>query len=344
MSLVIEQPSDVTPALLKKLLRPTAGVEIKTVKVEFERELPVSRIARLRIEHSGEPEAIPRTLFLKLSNRPSTFSTSEVDFYLNVAARDPSQPVPRCYHAAADVSTRRSHLLLEDLTGTHIQPPAETAPDVDSSGSAVATLARGHARWWTAPEVGERVGCVFDEAWLRDFVAELERSVESFIHDVGDDLTHEQSEAMRLMLRDAEAIWGRLTVREGLTVTHGDVHWWNFMFPRKPGGDVRVIDWQLWHIDLGARDLAFLLALGGFAEPRPEIEADLLRIYRNTLDECGVSITADQLWDDYRISAVRNLNLPVIFRAQGKHESTWQTALERAFGSFQRLNCRELLS
>jgi len=107
---------------------------------------------------------------------------------------------------------------------------------------------------------------------------------------------------------------------------------------------VRIIDWQLWDIDLGARDLAFLLALGGFAETRPDIEADLLRVYRETLEECGILITERQLFEDYRIPAVRNLNVAVIFRQNGKDPSTWQTALSRAYASYERLKCGELLS
>jgi thiamine kinase-like enzyme len=234
--------------------------------------------------------------------------------------------------------------LLEDLTDTHFQTAQETAPDRSSSEAAVAALARIHARWWRSSEVGVSVGKVFDQSWLARFVDDLERSVDLFINEVGTDLTSDVLDALQLMVRNAENIWGRLTVREGLTVTHGDVHWWNFMFPLDPRDVVRVIDWQLWHIDLGARDLAFLLALGGFAETRPDIEADLLHVYRETLDECGISLTADQLFEDYRMSAIRNLNVAVIFRGQGKHPSTWQTALSRAYASYRRLKCEELLS
>jgi hypothetical protein len=343
MASVIENPRDVTPALLANLLQPPKGVCIESVRVEFERELPFSRIARLLIEHNGDPRELPHSLFLKLNGPTTPFSANEVDFYLDVAALDATQPIPKCYHAASDVDAERWHLLLEDLTDTHFQTPQETAPDRSSSEAAVAALAGVHARWWCSPEVGVSVGKVFDESWLERFVDELEQSIDLFINEAGTDLPGDVLDALRLMVRNAETIWGRLTVRKGLTVTHGDVHWWNFMFPLDPRDLVRVIDWQLWHIDLGARDLAFLLALGGFAATRPDIEADLLRVYRETLNECGISITADQLFEDYRISAIRNLNVAVIFRQQGKHPSTWQTALSRAFASYERLKCRELL-
>ena len=127
-----------------------------------------------------------------------------------------------------------------------------------------------------------------------------------------------------------------------MTVTHGDVHWWNFLLPSDPAiHSVYMLDWQLWHVDLGARDLAYLLALGGFAEPRPDMEEELLRSYHKAL---GV---ADYSWvmllEDYRWSAIRNLNIPVIFWSQGKHESTWRDALRRAYESYVRLGCDDLI-
>ena len=102
--------------------------------------------------------------------------------------------------------------------------------------------------------------------------------------------------------------------------------------------------WQLWHIDLGPRDLAFLIALGGFADRKPELESHLVNCYYRTLIDSGVqNYSWSGFWDDYRWSAIRNLNIPVIFWAQGKHPSTWQNALDRAFQSYNELKCSELI-
>jgi hypothetical protein len=45
-----------------------------------------------------------------------------------------------------------------------------------------------------------------------------------------------------------------------------------------------------------------------------------------------------------RWSAIRNLNIPVIFWSQGKHESTVRDALRRAYDSYERLDCGSLIS
>jgi hypothetical protein len=228
---------------------------------------------------------------------------------------------------------------MEDLTETHAQPEQNTAPSKEMSRCAIETLAKAHAALWDSPKLGIEIGTVFDGEWLRKFIAGLNKNVPEFSEIA--DLTGKQKDAYSKMLDAAPKIWGRLLDKNGLTVTHGDLHWWNFLYPKAPNlRDVRLFDWQLWHIDLGARDLAFLLALGGFAEPRPSFELELLRSYHEALGIEGYSW--DMLNLDYRTCSIRNLNIPVIFWTQGKHYTTWQTALRRAFESYERLECGEL--
>jgi hypothetical protein len=315
--------------------------EVAAVELLLSKKLPVSTVHRLAIAYV---DGMKGSLFLKLG-RPFTGQSldmcrPEVEFYLNVAPGIGRPPLIRCYDAAFDVETGRSHVLMEDLTGSHSQPEQQVAPTEKMSRMAVEALGRVHAEYWNSDKLGNDIGTVFDDAWLSNFIENLNKDVADFLKFA--ELTSRQRLAYDMMLRSAPKIWGRLTERRGLTVTHGDLHWWNFLYPKDVSCDsVRVFDWQLWHIDLGARDLAFLLALGGFAEPRPELEPSLLHAYRDALDVDGYSW--DTLNFDYRISSIRNLNIPVIFWKQGKHASTWQTALRRAWTSFERLNCAELL-
>jgi hypothetical protein len=329
--------------------------------VILRRELPISTVCRLGISYQSdtlEPDW-PRSLFLKLP-RVLSESTgmvpgdhrSEVEFYREVAPRIGCPPIIRCYDAAYSEESKRSHIVLDDLMETHMQPQQEHAPSPEMSRLAVAALARVHAAWWNhaisdlgsgISDVGaedDGLGGRFDDEALRKFVENLNKNVAEFSGDA--ELTEKQKDAYHLMLAAADRIWGRMTRQDHLTVTHGDMHWWNFLYPKDPRTHaVHIFDWQLCHIDLGARDLAFLLALGGFAEPRPEMEEELLRVYHETL---GVpDYSWNRLIEDYRWSAIRNLNIPVIYWAQGKHESTWRTALQRAFEAYKRLDCRSLI-
>jgi hypothetical protein len=353
---VITDPREITPERLTAVLRrgeARESAEVIDVFPILSRELQYSTVHRLEVRYrDGRPGlSLPRTLFLKLCGTqeaacPADACRAEVDFYKTAAGEIGCPPLVRVFDAAYSAESGRSHLLLEDLTSTHSQHDQHTAPTAEMSRLAVRTMAEVHGRMWNSPRLGNGIGTVFDRVWLEGFVADLNESVTEFITSDPVGLTAEQTAAYRMMLDAAPRIWGRLTDVRGLTVTHGDAHWWNFLYPNDPAVDsVRMFDWQLWHIDLGARDLAFLLAMGGFAEPRPELEDDLLGVYHETLLESGVTgYSREMLNDDYRWSAIRNLNLPVIFRSQGKHPTTWQTALQRSFDAYKRLDCASLIA
>lgn len=357
MPIPITEASEVTPQWLTEVLRRRHNAwsgQVSGVTVVLTKTLQVSRIARLKVEYSERShDKLPDFLFLKLSAPEAPFENpaevgSEVEFYRSVAAEmddSDDSPLVRCYDAQFSIETAASHLLLEDLSATHFQSKQAEHPSPDLSETAVDRLARFHAYWWDHPKLGKGVGKVFDQEWLDSFLAHLETSVTGFVEFLGNRLTHEQRHAYEQMLRSGRRIWGRLTDVSGLTIGHGDMHWWNFLFPNDPKADrTRILDWQLWHIDLGPRDLAFLIGLGGFAERRRELEMHLLRTYHDSLVRYGVqNYSWTQFWDDYRWSAIRNLNIPVIFRSQSKHPSTWGNALDRAFQSYNELECEELL-
>ena len=352
---VISGAEQVTAEWLTGVLRrhdPVQPVTVGAVRIVLQKRLPYSTIIRLSAKYDDPPANLPHDFVLKLAPGKITDPTTvdvgraEVEFYQSVAPGLPCPPLIECFDTGYSADSGRSHILMRDLSDTHSQPEQNQAPSPEMSRLAVEALARVHAAWWNSPELGNSIGKLFDEAALASFIDNLESSVTDFIDRSGVLLTREQLDAYDLMLKNAEQIWGRLMHREGLTVTHGDCHWWNYLYPRDPQTDaVHIFDWHLWHVDLGARDLAFLLALGGFAEPRPDLENGLLRAYRNKLSECGVSDYGwEQLLEDYRWSAIRNMNLPVIFWTQGKHESTVRSALERAFASYQRLQCEDLIA
>ncbi len=351
MSEVITEAAEVTADRLTNVLRRNFAEwngEVSAVRVAFVRTLPYSQVARLEIEYASEERhPLPESIFLKLSSsnaQPGQPENSEADFYSSVGVERHGAPLIRCYDAAFSSVTGKSHLLLEDLYLTHFQTEQGEHPSPLYSELAVKSLASFHALWWEHPNIGNGIGRVFDNKWLESFLANLEASVSKFCDLPESDLTTEQRRAFEHMLSSSREIWGRLTDSSGLTVTHGDMHWWNFLHPNDPAtGETQIFDWQLWHIDLGARDLAFLIALGGFAERRPELETHLLRTYHATLVDRGVpNYSWADFWYDYRCSAVRNLNIPVIFWSQGKHLSTWKNVLARAFQSYNELKCSEL--
>jgi aminoglycoside phosphotransferase (APT) family kinase protein len=165
----------------------------------------------------------------------------------------------------------------------------------------------------------------------------------AFIDTHGGALTIEARKILERVFSSSLKPWLRLTDQRALTIIHGDAHTWNFLFPRSDGA-AYLIDWQTWHVDVGARDLAYLMALHWYPSRRSELERPLLDHYFEGLLEQGVTnYTFDDLWLDYRRCAVRNLTIPIIFWSRGMKPEGWWHRLECALAAYRDLDCDELL-
>lgn len=326
--------------------------KVANVNPRLTKEMPMSIVSRLEVAYSSDsPASAPTKLFLKKPRTDLAHGVAtehiekEVEFYRIIASEMPDSPFIRCFGAAYEPEKGESFLLLEDLSETHFQPESPNPPSAMYCELAVECLARLHAYWWNDPRLGKSIGKLFTENELDTFLANVEKNVVGFMDFLGDALTVKQRRAYDLLLSSRYKIWGRLTDPEGLTVTHGDAHWWNFLYPRDSATDrVRLFDWQLWHIDVGPRDLAFLVALSGFASQKRVPDDSLVSRYYDTLVAEGIeNYTWDDCWKDYRWAAIRNLNIPVIFWSRGKERRHWQENLDRAMRSFEELGCSELL-
>ena len=115
-------------------------------------------------------------------------------------------------------------------------------------------------------------------------------------------------------------------------------------FPRTAMGKVYLIDWQLWHLDVGARDLAFMIALHWDPGVRRELELLLLQLYHQEILRAGVNnYSFDDLRLDYRRCAIRNLTFPIILWARGLPREAWRHRLDCALAAYRDLECDELL-
>ena len=155
--MVITAPENVTPDWMTSVLHRNGvalDARVSAVEVILRKELPVSTVCRLGISYQSaaiESER-PRSLFLKLP-RVSNATTgmvpgdhrSEVQFYREVAPRIGCPPIIRGYDTESSEESKRSHIVLDDLTETHLQPQQEHAPSIEMSRLAVAALARAHA-------------------------------------------------------------------------------------------------------------------------------------------------------------------------------------------------------
>ena len=154
--------------------------------------------------------------------------------------------------------------------------------DEDVQG-AIAVLAQLHGRWWDASGTGITLGTPHTEASLRNMVHEIRSHLPVFLGELGEDLPRADALVLETVFNSSLAPWLRLVEPRDLTVIHGDAHTWNFLFPRSGGGTPYLIDWQTWHRDVGARDLAYLMALHWDPDTRQRLELPLLQLYHQEL-------------------------------------------------------------
>lgn len=351
MSEVIKSVEQVTPAWLDGVLRRAGALdrgEVVRVEAAAARSLLISNVCRLEAVYSdGADEASPRRLFLKWS-KPSLearSSRNEVEFYNSVARDAPGPPLIRCYDAAFDEETGASHLLLEDLSETHTQTVSPLPPAVKDCELAVECLAQFHARWWEHPRLGADVGRLTTAEEYEELGRLLEKHLAGFLDFLGDRLPAKRRAIYRKVLAGSMYPWRRMLRREGLTVSHGDAHWWNFLYPRGgTAGGARVFDWHLWHVDVPTKDLAYMIALNWYPSRRAALEERLLRRYHAGLVAGGVGGYGwEDCWLEYRRMVVRELFVPVWQWSSGMQPGVWWPGLERIWMAFEDLGCEEFL-
>jgi len=316
------------------------------------RAMIVSTIMPLRVEYSPDaPGEAPTRLLLKSSRDgldaglQSLVGEREVAFYTQAAPLMPGGPFPRCYDA--ECSSGRFHLLLEDLSETHmvltqwpLPPPAEACERI------VDTWAIFHAFWWRHARLGREIGTFLDEAALAKMGTDDRGRYERFAETLGDRLGS-GARAVYARVFDAR---DRLFTPERLyrtyTLVHGDAHVWNLLYPRDDAASgIRLIDWDAWRIGHGSFDLAYMMALHWYAERRAVLEAPLIERYHAGLLAHGVTdYSLDRLWEDYRLGVIGHLATPVWQQSVGVPPAIWWPHLHRILAAFEDLDCAALLS
>jgi Ser/Thr protein kinase RdoA (MazF antagonist) len=217
-------------------------------------------------------------------------------------------------------------------------------PTLEQCEMAIDVLAQIHAQWWESPTLGRSVGRPHTSESLRTLIHGIAAKLPEFFAAVGDALSTEGRRVLERVFSSSLRPWMRLTDPRFLTIIHGDAHTWNFLFPRSGEGATYLIDWQLWHVDVGARDLAFCMALHWDPSLRREREEPLLRRYHDRLTAHGADgYPFSELILDYRRCVVRNLTMPILFWSQGMKRERWWYRLEYALAAYSDLSCEELL-
>jgi hypothetical protein len=115
------------------------------------------------------------------------------------------------------------------------------------------------------------------------------------------------------------------------------------MLPRDEG-PIYLMDWAVWHLNIGVSDLAYLFGQVCYAEWRGRFERQLVEYYHERLLAYGVTHYGwERCWQDYRTAMVFHALWP-IFHHQWAPNEIWWRNLECCMSAFEDLHCEELLS
>jgi hypothetical protein len=348
----ITDPAGLTPARLNEILA-RAGLpdaDVDSVHLHSRTRGPFSLRASFDLTYHGHaPLLAPRRLFLKLPipevQASREMLREEVRFYRTFGS-DAQLPIVHCFDAQHSEENGLSHLLLQDLSDTHSNPPPPLPPTLGQAETMVDALLRFHLRWWDGPELGVQIG----ERWQ---AGSIEQAVQFTLNHFARfrDLVGERWSAVRWQLFDVVLYnWPRLLERlvdqPNLTLIHGDAHVWNCLLPNHPAQDpAYLVDLCTCRVRPPTNDLAYMMALMWFPDVRARWERPLLERYHDGLLAAGIEHYSWQdFMHDYRFAVIVHLFTPVFQAAgDGVGPTTWWYSLERILAAFHDLKCEQLL-
>lgn len=326
------------------------GAKVARVELVDERWSATAVRAHLAVTYAGgAPAAAPTRLLLKVARSDidphlSAFGANEVDYYRTVGSA-PGAVSPACYDAVCAPDAGHWHLLLDDLSATHVGMEPIPSPPLERCHQALDVLARVHAAWWRHPELGRGIGALPTPASFERTLADAASRIDGFAASCNGWLSAERRALLDRVLGALSMRREQLTGADRLTVIHGDAHFGNVLYPRDADRAApRVIDWQFWRVGLGAGDVAYLVALHWYPERRRRFERGLVERYHRALLRQGVSdYEWEQCWDDYRMAVVFTLLVPIWQSSWRLDPLIWTNHWERIWLAFDDLDCRQLL-
>ena len=310
--------------------------------------------ARLNVTYTGDAQGSqPQRLFLKMVDAAKdgeTFDDSEVTYYTRDYVDVAHAPLLRCYDAAWSPALRRYHILMDDVSETHIIA-REKEPTLEYGLALADGLAALHARWWGAEGLAAAGVSMHGADHIQNFAALAEPGVDHILGRFANRLQPHWPDLMcDLFARHPRAMVNRTRDSNGFTLVHGDTGLDNILAPRQGDRPIYLIDRQPfgWALTtwLGAYDLAYAIVLDWDTEIRRQWEIPILQRYYAKLIEYGVrDYSWQQLFDDYRLCVAMCVYVATEYCRGGVNERwahVWPAMLQRSLTACDDLDCRAL--
>ncbi len=317
--------------------------------------------AQIEIDYSADSDIslAPNRLFVKVAHPDFTWNQVEFDFYTRLAPEMQQKrpnivwPFPFCYDAVYCEGEPGAHLLLEDLSTSHVSADVPLPPTPIQAQGVIDGLAAFHGYWWQDSRLGVEVGRRQTAESLEEMIQWARGNFERWVAYMGARLSSERKAILAAVFNDWPALRKeRVLNGQGLTLVHRDTHPLNFLYPRdgsssstdEVGCNVKIVDWQSWRVDSGTDDLAYMMACHWYPDYRQQVERPLIERYHQQLLVHGVSDYNWELcWYDYRASVIRCLFFLLASWNEKRPVTMWWDRLEKALLAFEDLDCMELL-
>ncbi len=311
--------------------------------------------ARLRPRYSADAAGDrPPSLFLKMVRTNlddgESFSDSEVRYYTRDYVDVPDAPLVRCHDAVYSSASQGYHLLLDDVTATHVEA-TNRPPTVGYALALADALAAMHARWWGANRLNAAGRPIHDAAHIQQFVDIAAPGIPHVLEHCTTELaTHWPKLIRQVIARHPAAMIQRTHNSDGFTIIHGDPGCTNILVPRAGSRPLYLIDRQPfdWSLTtwLGIYDLVYATVLDWPVADRRRLEKPLLRRYHDQLLAHRVDgYSWEQLWTDYRLMLPIGVYIAVEYSRGGLHtglRSVWLPYLQRTLTACDDLDCSAL--
>ncbi len=314
----------------------------------------LSSIYRLRLVYSEDSGGDkPTHLFLKTVNADQDdelFGPSEVTYYVRDYIGVDCAPLIRCYDGVFSAEQQRYHLLLDDLSDSHVESGTKT-PTLAYGLELAEALACLHAHWWGAERIAQSGDRLPSAAQIDRFVAIARPGAGHIVAAMPDQLQpHWPAALAELLERHPRAMAARTADDNGFALIHGDVNRTNVLVPRVGDRPLYIIDrqpfdWSL-TVWLAVYDLAYALVLDWAPEQRRRQEIEILHHYHDQLVARGIrDYPWERLFDDYRLSVAICVYVAIEWCRGGiNHEwdHIWLPKLKKSLTACDDLNCRAL--
>ena len=218
---------------------------------------------------------------------------------------------PQCLHVWFDAPNDDFVLVLEDIVDGKQGDQISGAP-VEQARAAIDELVLLHAPQWNSTQLDPL-------SWMPRHTMESSQGTRDLLRSV---FARFATRFSSLVSAEVLELGAQLIANidgydrafpNNETIVHRDFRLDNLLFTDTSNGTrVKVVDWQTASISAGATDLAYFIGASFSPEQRREVEGELVRRYCDGLSQAGISMSWDDVWDQYRLFATSGYIMAIV--------------------------------